>query len=174
MTMPTAYIVLDTETTGLKLRDRIIELAAVKVSGGQVVDARSQLIDPEVPLPPFITALTGITSDMLQNKSTIAQVLPRFLCWMEGLPIVGHNVAFDVGMLTREGIRVQVPVQLTVAADTLALARVLLPAQRSYRLSALVEALHIEAQPAHRALADVYATQALYALLMERAAMMQR
>lgn len=167
MTAPEGYIVLDTETTGLRACDRVIELAAVKVRSGVIVDQRSQLIDPGMPLPPFITRLTGITPEMLAGRSRMEMVLPRFLAWTEGLPVVGHNVAFDMGMLRREGERAHMPVNLAVAADTLYLARKRLPEMRSHRLGALVEQLHIECKPAHRALADVYATQALYELLLQ-------
>ncbi len=166
MSTPTAYIVLDTETTGLSFRDRIIELAAVKVRDGVIVDKRAQLLDPQMPIPPYITGLTGITPEMVRGRSTAAQVLPRFLTWTEGLPIIGHNVSFDLGMLQREGARVRVPVSLTVAADTLTMARARLPELSSHRLGVLVDYLKIEAQPAHRALADVYATQELYVRLL--------
>lgn len=167
MTAPERYIVLDTETTGLRRCDRVIELAAVKVQSGVIVDQRSQLLDPGVPLPPFITRLTGITEEMLRGRSRMEAVLPRFLAWTEGLPIIGHNVAFDMGMLRREGERARVPVNLTVAADTLYMARKRLPEMTSHRLGVLVAYLHIECRPTHRALADVYATQALYELLLQ-------
>ncbi len=166
MTAPRAYLVLDTETTGLSLRDRIIELAAIKVVDGRVVDKRSQLIDPQVYISPFITNLTGIAPAMVRGKATIAQVLPRFLDFAEGLPIVGHNVSFDLGMLTQEGLRVHVPVHLRIAADTVLLSRRLLPELPSHSLQAMVDYFHIQSLPAHRALADVYATQELYLRLL--------
>lgn len=163
---PECYIVIDTETTGLGASDRIIELAAVKVMQGQVVDQRSQLIQPEVPIPPFITGLTGISQEMLTGKATIAQVLPRFLAFAGDLPVIGHNVSFDLGMLCNEGRRVGIPVRLTPGADTLSMARRRLPQYHSHSLTALVDALHIQYRNNHRALADVYATQQLYELLL--------
>ncbi len=161
-----SVLIIDTETTGLSAQDRIIELAAVKVCRGEIVDKRSQLIQPEIPIPPFITGLTGISPDMLLGKATIRQVLPRFLDFAEGLPIIGHNVSFDLGMLVNEARRVGLPVRLTPCADTLTMARQRLPKQPSYSLTALVDALHISYRNNHRALADVYATQALYELLL--------
>lgn len=166
MTAPEAYIVLDTETTGLSASDRVIELAAIKVVRGEIVDRRNQLFDPGRSLPPFITGLTHITDDMLRGKPPIAQVLPRFLAFVDGLPVVGHNIQFDIGMLRREAERAGIPFRLAVAADTVTMSRRLLPDVPSHSLGALVDLLHLECQPAHRALADVYATQALYQYLL--------
>lgn len=163
---PEAYLVIDTETTGLSASDRIIELAAVKVVHGEIVDQRSQLIQPEVPLPPFITGLTGITPDMLRGKKTIREVLPRFLDFAGDLPIIGHNISFDLGMIHQEAKRVGIPVRLTPGADTLMMSRQRLPHVRSHSLTNLVDELHISYRNNHRALADVYATQQLYELLL--------
>lgn len=167
MKAPSAYVVLDTETTGLGSDARIIELAAVKVIGGEIVDKRSQLIDPGVWISSYITQLTGISNAMVRGKAGIAEVLPRFLQFVGELPIVGHNVSFDLGMLVQEGLRIQTPVRLRIAADTLFLSRRLLPGLPGHRLQDMVEHFHITAKPAHRALADVYATQELYTRLLE-------
>lgn len=166
MTEPEAFIVLDTETTGLSSADRVIELAAVKVLHGEIVDTRCQLFHPGRRLPPYITQLTQITDDMLAGKPPIAQVLARILDYIGDLPVVGHNVAFDLGMLRREGERAGIPVELRVADDTLLLSRRLLPHARTHSLSGLVRLLDIRCQPSHRALADVYATLALYRRLL--------
>lgn len=163
---PERYIVLDTETTGLTRADRVIELAAVKVCQGEIVDQRSQLIQPGVPIPPFITGLTGITPEMLQGRASIREVLPRFLQFAEGLPIIGHNIRFDLGMLSAEAERCGLQADFVTGADTVIMARRRLPGMASYSLSSLVHELHITCKPAHRALADVYATQALYELLL--------
>ena len=166
MTEPEAFIVLDTETTGLSSADRVIELAAVKVLHGEIVDTRCQLFRPGRRLPPYITQLTQITDDMLAGKPPIAQVLARILDYIGDLPVVGHNVAFDLGMLRREGERAGIPVELRVADDTLLLSRRLLPHAHTHSLSGLVHLLDIRCQPSHRALADVYATLALYRRLL--------
>lgn len=166
MTEPEAFLVLDTETTGLSSADRVIELAAVKVVQGEIVDARCQLFHPGRSLPMDITHLTGITDAMLAGKPPISQVFPRILDYFGDLPVVGHNVAFDLGMLRREGERAGIPVELRVADDTLGLSRRLLPHARTHSLSGLVRLLDIRYQPAHRALADVYATLALYRRLL--------
>ena len=163
--LPTSYIVLDTETTGIHAAARMIEVAAVKVRDGVIVDQRAQFCDPGQPLPPFITGLTGITDAMLRGRATAAQVLPRLVAFCEGLPVIGHNIAFDMRILRHEAALCGQPLPLTAGPDTVRLARERLPGLPSYSLHALVDHLRIEQRPAHRALADVYATQALYELL---------
>lgn len=165
-TPPERYLVIDVETTGLSAADRVIELAAVKVERGNIVDTRTQLINPGRALTPFITGLTGITDDMLRSRASMETVLPAFLRFAEGLPVVGHNVSFDLTMLRHEGERLGIRVPLTIAGDTLVLARQRVPGLKSYSLGALVQQFRIECKPAHRALADVYATQALYRYLL--------
>ena len=162
------YIVLDTETTGLHSTARVIELAAVKVDHGGIVDRRSQFFDPGEPLPEQITALTGITPEMLRGRCPAAQVLPRFLDFCEGLPIVGHNIRFDLARLRYEAELAGQSLPLLFGADTVQLARARVPREAvgSYSLHRLVDYFHIEQLPTHRALADVYATQALYELLL--------
>lgn len=162
------YIVLDTETTGLHREARVIELAAVKVEKGVIVDQRTQFFDPGEPLPPVITRLTGITDDMVRGKATAAQVLPRFLQFTEGLPIVGHNIRFDLARLKYEAERCGMELPLLFGADTVMMARQRVPREqvKSFSLHDLVDHFRIEQQPAHRALADVYATWALYELLL--------
>lgn len=165
MALPRSYIVLDTETTGLSRFARVIELAAVRVDNGVITDKRSQLFDPGMPIPREITALTGITNDMVCGKATACAVLPRFLEFVDGLPIVGHNVSFDLARLRYEAELAGIRMPLVKGADTMLLARrrVKLP---TYSLHALVDHFHIENLPTHRALADVYATQVLYELLL--------
>lgn len=139
------YIVLDTETTGLEHTARVIELAAVKVENGRIVDQRSQFFDPCMPLPPYITALTGITPDMLCGRKRACEVLPRFLDFCEGLPIVGHNIRFDMARLQYEAELAGQRLPLLFGADTVRLARARIPKEEvgSYSLHRLVEYLHI-------------------------------
>ena len=161
------YIVLDTETTGLYREARVIELAAVKVDHGVIIDKRSQFFDPGMPLPPQITAITGITDEMLRGRSRAAEVLPRFRDFCEGLPIVGHNIRFDMARLKYEAQLANLRLPLLYGADTMLMARALIPKSEigSYSLHNLINYFHIQQLPTHRALADVYATQALYSLL---------
>lgn len=165
----TRYIVLDTETTGLGRNDRVIEIAAVLVENGQVVDKRSQLINPGREIPPFITELTGITTEMVCGKPDISCVLPRFLEYCGDIPVVGHNIAFDERMLKQEGVRCNMPVCLNIGADTVTVAHKVVPRLPSYKLSVLVDTFSLSYPNTHRALADVYATWALYEHLMNLA-----
>lgn len=139
----------------------------MKVERGQIVDQRSQFFDPGEPLPREIIRLTGITDSMLRGRCRCEDVLPRFLAFCEGLPIVGHNIRFDMARLRYEAELCRLPMPLLFGADTVTMARARVPREQvpSYSLHDLVDYFHIQQQPTHRALADVYATQALYELL---------
>jgi DNA polymerase III epsilon subunit family exonuclease len=96
-----AFIFFDLETTGLDPRgDRIIEIAALRVAAGdKVADRFHRLIRIDRPVPPFITSITGITDDMLEDQEPIETALPRFIDFVEDLPLVAYNVSFDMGFL---------------------------------------------------------------------------
>ena len=94
------YIVLDIETTGLDPEfDEIIEIGAIKVINGKIVDEFSELVKPSNAITPFISSLTGITNDMLKTAKNINQVLPKFLDFVKDMTIVGHNVNFDINFI---------------------------------------------------------------------------
>lgn len=133
-----------------------------------IVDKRSQFFDPGISLPPVITSLTGITDDMVRGKCRACDVLPRFRDFCEGLPIIGHNIRFDMARLKFEAELAGISLPLLYGADTVLLARARVPKEAvgGYSLHRLVDYFRIEQLPTHRALADVYATQALYELLM--------
>ncbi|GMA59047.1 hypothetical protein GCM10025858_35500 [Alicyclobacillus sacchari] len=94
----TTFVIFDTETTGLNAReDTLIEIAAVKVQGGEIVDTYASLIDPERPISPKITELTGISNDMVKGQPKLEDVLPAFREFVQGAILVAHNAEFDVG-----------------------------------------------------------------------------
>ena len=94
--MTNEYVCVDIETTGCKpMENKIIEIGAVKVKDGKIVDTFSRLIDPECNIPYYITNLTGITNDMVKGQDTIAIVLKDFIDFAEGDEIMGHNIMFD-------------------------------------------------------------------------------
>lgn len=97
---PQDYIVLDLETTGLSSdRDEIIEVSALKVHCGKIIDRYETLIHPFQEIPSFISDLTGITNDMVLNAPYFSDILSELIDFIGSLYIVGHNVNFDINFL---------------------------------------------------------------------------
>lgn len=167
--MPIQYVVLDIETTGFsKAEDSIIEIAAVRFHGGVETARYGALIRADVPLPLDIQALTGITPDMLTDAPAIGEVLPDFLAFLGGDPLVGHNIAsFDLPFLQHKAQRMGLKISNS-AIDTLPLARRAYPELPRHTLEFLKEKLGIAAAVSHRALPDVLATAALYQRCADR------
>ena len=156
MSKYTEFIVLDIESTGVDpKRDDIIELSAVKLNNkGEIVDTLETLIaTKQLPLRPLVTALTGIKDEDLNGQPTLEEVLPRVESFVGNLPIVGHNISFDVEFLHAKGLALKGDL-----LDTLELAQTILPKQPSYSLEGLSWRFHFPHQPSHRAMADVLAT----------------
>jgi len=164
-------VVLDFETTGLTPTfDRTIEVAATLLVNHRPVETFHQLMHPGMTLPSFITSLTGITDAMLRGQPRPEQVMPRLQQFVRGLPIVAHNSAFDRGFLRAELGRAGLQLESEFLC-TMRLARRLAPGLPSYRLDALVDALHVRAPDArqfHRAVADVNHTVAIWRNLHTR------
>ncbi|MBX6352327.1 MAG: PolC-type DNA polymerase III [Thermoflavifilum sp.] len=159
----TVYVVFDTETTGLNAReDTLIELAAVKVRGGEIIDTFATLIDPERALPPKIQELTGITPEMVAGQPKLAEVMARFREFAEGAVLVAHNAEFDVGFLGHAAQRLGLAPWTEPVIDTLALARALYPEERNYKLKTLTQKFNVELVNHHRALADAEATAKVF------------
>jgi len=157
------YVVLDLETTGLSPeRDEIIEIGAVRVEGGAVTDAFSQLVDPGFPVSGFITNLTGISNAMLARAPGLDEILPRFRGFAGDWPVVGHNVTFDLGFLDAACRRRLGEPFANDWVDTMRLSRRLFPEYRHHRLCDLTERFGVEAPVSHRALADVMQTRDCY------------
>ncbi|MFH1512395.1 MAG: PolC-type DNA polymerase III [Bacillota bacterium] len=161
-------VVLDFETTGLSpVADRIIEIGAVKLSGGAVLEELSILCDPGVPLQEKITELTGITDAMLKGKPSAAEGITQLIRFIGSHAVAAHNAAFDIGFLKAEarrgGLKFFAPV-----IDTLSLARRMYPGLKSYRLGALCRMLKVPLKNAHRAVHDAGATaKCLHQMLLE-------
>ncbi|HYI25473.1 MAG TPA: exonuclease domain-containing protein, partial [Thermomicrobiales bacterium] len=144
------FVAIDTETTGINPeRDRLIEVAIVVYGPEGEIDRYSQLIDPGRKLPLDIVRLTGITDDMLAGAPSIDEVRSTIRNQIGTLPIVGHNVDFDVEMLQRAGISIP-----NRRIDTYRLATLLVPNQVSYSLLGVAEALSVPVDTLHRALPD--------------------
>jgi len=157
------YVALDLETTGLNpYRDGIIELGAVRVCGGELADAFSQLVNPGFPVSGFITGLTGISNRMLADAPMLEEVLPAFMRFVGGSVVLGHNVRFDIGFLNAACRRLLGTGFANDYVDTMRLSRRLFPEYRHHRLCDLAERFGVESDTSHRALADVLQTHGCY------------
>ena len=152
------FVVFDIETTGFSpISNRIIEIGAVKVSGGKVTDRFSTFVNPQVPIPFKIEKLTGIRDDMVMDAPLIEEVLPQFLQFCEGCVLVAHNAGFDMSFITENAGRLGLPTEYTYV-DTVGIARVLLPNQSKHTLDAVAKALNISLENHHRAVDDAECT----------------
>ena len=166
-TLDDTYIVFDIETTGFSsIRDRIIEIGAVKVENGQIVDKFSTFVNPERPIPFEITNLTSITDEMVLDAPTIEVVLPQFLEFIGEGALVAHNAGFDVGFI-EQNCRVLGLEREFTSVDTVALARVLLPTLSKYKLNLVAKALGISLENHHRAVDDAGATAEIFVKFVE-------
>lgn len=160
-----SIVSIDIETTGLDSnRDTIIEIGAVRFNGKRVEDEWSSLINPRRPIPPQITSLTGISNEMVIHAPPLQAVLQELIDFCGNLPILGHNVRFDLSFLNRANILLD-----NEFVDTYELASVLLPSANRYNLGALGRSLGILLPATHRALDDARVTHALYNYLYEKA-----
>jgi ATP-dependent DNA helicase DinG len=161
----TTIVAIDIETTGLDpKKDAIIEIGAVRFTGNQIEAEWSTLVNPGRPIPPFITQLTGIHDEDVMRQPFLQEVYPDLLEFVGEVPVLGHNVRFDLGFLKQRGGLLRNP-----AIDTYELAAVLLPTYERYNLGALSEALGIVLPEAHRALDDARATREIYLQLCKMA-----
>ena len=155
---PENYTVIDLETTGLCAgRDLIIEFAAVKVRGLEVVEEFQSLCDPGFPIPPQIESITGITTEMVRFSPNPRSVLPDFLNFIGDDFIIGHNVNFDVRFIAASAEFFR-----NDYIDTMAIFRKLHPSLPHHRLSDMVDFYGKRNETAHRALSDCFATQACF------------
>jgi DNA polymerase III subunit epsilon len=165
------FVVLDVETTGgSPTTSSLTEVAAARYRGGELLGTYQTLVRPDEHIPPFITALTGISDAMVVDAPPIGTMLPSFLEFVGGAVVVGHNIRFDLGFLnhalTSTG-RDPIP---NPSVDTLALARRLIRDMvPNCKLGTLAAVLRLPNQPSHRALSDVLATGDLLHALLERA-----
>ncbi len=163
------YVVLDIETTGLKMgRDRIIELAAVKIENGKVLDEFSTFVDPEMRIPPDSIKIHGIRDDMVEGAPKLKEVICRLADFAKGHVGCAHNAAFDLGFLriaAREN-GVELPERVL---DTLAMSRALLPEMKSHKLDRVCKQLGVALDKHHRALFDTRATAFMLDKLLEMA-----
>lgn len=161
------YVVFDLETTGFSpINNRIIEIGAVKVSGGKIAERFSTFVNPQVPIPFKIEELTGIRDDMVLNAPVIEKALPEFLEFCRGAIMVAHNAGFDMSFISKNCQRQKLPCEYTVI-DTVALARVLLPHLNRFKLDTVAKALKISLENHHRAVDDAACTAEIFVKFAE-------
>lgn len=158
------YTVIDLETTGFSYKyDKIIEIAAVKVRDGNIVDTFVSLINPERPIPSNVQNITGISSDDVVGKPIINQIIDDYINFIGDDIVLGHNVSFDIGFINANTARVFDNKYI----DTLRFSRKLNSELKSHTLELLTNHYNIVAEH-HRALADCESTNTLYAKMLEQ------
>ncbi|HUA40708.1 MAG TPA: exonuclease domain-containing protein [Streptosporangiaceae bacterium] len=166
-------VVVDVETTGwLHEQAELTEIGAVRLTGGQLTGEFSSLIRPGGPIPADISALTGITDDMVGRAPLAAAVLQAFLSFAGDCVLVAHNAPFDIGFLTAACATAGIAWPRAAVLDTAVLARLLLSPDDvpDCRLGTLAEYFDAKTAPCHRALADARATADVLAGLLDLAA----
>ncbi|NRR24053.1 exonuclease domain-containing protein, partial [Brevibacillus sp. MS2.2] len=154
----TEYVVFDTETTGLNASEHtIIEIAAVKMKGSEIVDQWTELIDPQLEIGPKTTEITGITNEMLRGQETLDVVLRKFKDFTGDAILVAHNAEFDKAFINACAKRIGMEPWSNPFLDTLPLARLMYKGMRNYRLGSLAKKFNVELINAHRALDDTVA-----------------
>lgn len=160
-------VVFDIETTGFdKVNDKIIEIGAVKVKNGEIIDRFSSFINPQIPIPLRIEELTNISDEMVINADTIDVVLPKFIDFCEGCIVVAHNAGFDTGFTKIKAKELGLSFDKTIV-DTVGLTRILLPDIKNTKLDTVSEMLSISLNGHHRAVNDAEATAHIYLKFLE-------
>jgi len=163
--VPRTFVALDLETTGLNPdRDAIIEVGAVKFRDGEPVDRFTTLVNPGRPIPYEIQQLTGISNADVLGQPRFDQISGQLVRFVGSLPVVGHNVGFDLGFVRARGL-----LNDNVGLDTWELATILLPNLSGYSLGALAGRFALSIPSQHRAADDATATGYLFLLLCDQA-----
>ncbi len=162
------YAILDIETTGGQFNEEgITEIAIYRYDGHEVVDQFISLVNPEIPIQPFVVKLTGINNAMLQSAPKFFEVAKRIIEITEGCIIVAHNTVFDYRVLRLEFRRLGYDFKAQTL-DTVELAQKLIPDMPSYSLGKLARALGIPVADRHRASGDALATVKLFKMLLDK------
>ena len=152
------YVVFDLETTGFSPKnDKIIEIGAVKVKNGKIIDSFSEFVNPRRPIPYKITELTGISDDMVKYADSIDFVLPKFMEFIGDAAVVAHNASFDCSFIEKNCKDLDLPFNATIL-DTVQICRFLYPELKSVKLNLVAKHLGVKLTSHHRAVDDAKAT----------------
>lgn len=161
------FTIVDIETTGgMSARDRITEIAMVKVVNGEIVDSYETLINPQRSIPTEITRITGITNDMVTDAPKFYEIAKRIVEFTEDSVFVAHNVRFDYNFIREEFKSLGYTYSRKVLC-TVKLSRKAFPGLRSYSLGNLIEHFGIRVANRHRAMDDVLATYDVFKRILD-------
>ena len=156
------YVVFDLETTGFSPeQNKIIEIGAVKVVDGAIVDRFSTFVNPQIPIPFRIEELTSIRDDMVISAPVIEDILPEFIEFCKDCTMVAHNADFDMSFIIKNCERQGIEFSPTII-DTVALARVLLPQLNRFKLDTVAKAVGVSLDHHHRAVDDAACTADIF------------
>ena len=168
----TTYVVFDTETTGFNAAggDQMIEIGAVKLKDGEIIDRFDELINPGYHIPDHISELTCITDDMVKDSDTEEEVTKRFLSWVGACPLVAHNAKFDISFISMAMKKYNLGEFNYTVLDTLELSHILDQAYARHSLSALVKRYNVpwEEDAHHRADYDAEGTAYVFAKMLQK------
>lgn len=166
------YIVFDLETTGLSANegDSIIEIGAVKISNGEIIDRFDELINPGKLLDPKIIEITNITDDMLKDKPNEKDMVIKFMNWCGDAPMVAHNARFDLSFLEMAYLKYNLGRLKNTIIDTLGLSRYLESHEKYHNLATLVKRYNIDwdENKHHRADYDSEGTALIFYKMLKR------
>lgn len=163
------YVIFDVETTGMKAEEGhgIVELAAQRVHGRQIVDVFDAIVNPGMKIDKEAEAVHGISNEQVKKEGkTLIEVIPAFVLFANGATLVAHNIGFDLSFVNKHLRDLKLPVLANPILDTLQLAREKIVVG-SYSLAYLARHFNIPQPKAHRALADVEVTRQLLFTLLD-------
>lgn len=166
------YVVFDLETTGLypNSGDTIIEIGAVKIKDGKIIDRYDELINPNKELSDEIIKITGISNEMLEGKRNEEEALKDFMNWVGNLPMVAHNAKFDISFVEIAFLKYNLGKLSNIVIDTLGLSRYLESSERYHNLATLVKRYNIpwDEDKHHRADYDSEGTALIFDKMLRK------
>ena len=164
------FVVVDIEATGAKMPpNRIIELGAYRIRGRKIVDSFLTLVNPEISIPRFVMALTGITNEMVKPAPLFAEVAPKWLEFVQDAVLIAHNALFDTSFLNHEIARVYPGNRMmNPHLCTVLLSRRTVPGLVNYRLDTVADHFSIPIFERHRAGSDALATAEVFIRILDR------
>ncbi|MGI9066310.1 MAG: 3'-5' exonuclease [Pyrinomonadaceae bacterium] len=164
------FVVVDIEATGAKMPpNRIMELGAYRIRGRKIVDSFLTLVNPEISIPRFVIALTGITNEMVKQAPLFAEVAPQWLEFVQDAVLIAHNAPFDTSFLNHEIARVYPGNRMiNPYLCTVLLSRRTVPGLTNYRLDTVADHFSIPILARHRAGSDALATAEVFIKILDR------
>ncbi len=173
--LDTTFVIFDLETTGLypSSGDSIIEIGAVKIKNGKIIDRYDELIKPEKILSEEIIKITGITNEMLKGKRSEKECVKDFMLWVGDLPMVAHNAKFDISFIDMACLKYNFDNIKNMVIDTLGISRYLESSERKHSLAELVKRYDIpwDENKHHRADYDSEGTAFIFYKMLQKLAL---